>query len=205
MSEHAPVCDHPLFTYQPNWPHTGARPGAAVAHVTRSAQLPVAPDAVWAVLSDPHSWADWLTVHRRWVTRTAAPVRAGRPDDRRDPVLGVTNTIEWTVESALPGTLVLVGVGDGGLRVRFTCWLSAAEDGTRLTVTAELTGHRLPSALVAVVETAGAEEVDASITRLGTLAHQRAMPSVRPVLRLVHSAVPETAVEPVHPPLRAVR
>lgn len=205
MSEHAPVCDHPLFTYQPDWARNQA---ASVAHVTRHADLSASPEALWAVLADPHSWADWLTVHQRWVGHPRARFVPGARMTAETLMLGVSNTVEWTVESAIaPGTLVLIGTGEAGMRTRLTFWVSAAEDGAKVTVTSEIAGDLLTDTITAAVERDGAEQLDRSISLLEDLAVIAAQRPARPALKLVHSA-PEPA--PAAPAgtgaqLRAVR
>ena len=124
MSEHAPVCDHPLFTYQPAWAH-GER-GARVGHVTHTVDLPIAPTALWSALSDPRTWSDWLTVHQRWIGQPRTGFVPGARMTAETLMLGVSGTVEWTVESAIaPGTLVLIGTGAAGLRTRFTVLVNA--------------------------------------------------------------------------------
>ncbi len=186
MSEHAPVCDHPLFNYQPAWASSRA---AAVGHVTRHANLALAPAALWSVLADPRTWSDWLTVHRRWAVEPRAQFVPGARMTAETVMLGVTNTVEWTVESAIgPGTLVLIGAGESGMRTRLTFWIGPAEQGSRLTVTCEVAGDRLNDVVIGAIEQDGAEQLDRSIALLEELAARAPEESARPALRLVHSA-----------------
>lgn len=193
MSEHAPVCDHPLFNYQPAWAQARA---AAVGHVTRHANLPVAPAALWSVLGDPRTWPDWLTVHQRWIAAPRAQFVPGARMTAEILMLGIAGTVEWTVESAIaPGTLVLTGTGESGLRTRLTFWISPADEGSRLTVTCEVAGELLNDAVITAIEADGAAQLDRSIARLEDLAIAVPEQPARPSLRLVHSA-PATAEEP---------
>ncbi len=210
MSEHAPVCDHPLFTYQPAWAH--GEQGAPVGHVTHNADLPIAPAALWAVLSDPRTWADWLTVHHRWAGPPRARFVPGARMTAETLMLGVASTVEWTVESAIaPGTLVLIGTGEAGLRTRFTFLINPAESGSQLTVTSEIAGELLTAGLISAIERDGAEQLERSVQNLQALAAAPVMRE-RPALRLVHSATDSepdigfdaAAVRPA-PRLRAVR
>ena len=186
MSEHAPVCDHPLFNYQPAWASSRA---ATVGHVTRHADLALDPTALWSVLADPRTWGDWLTVHRRWTAEPRTQFVPGARMTAETVMLGVTNTVEWTVESAIgPGTLVLIGTGEAGMRTRLTFWISPAEEGSRLTITCEVAGDRLNDIIVGAIETDGAEQLDRSIALLEDLASAAPELSARPALRLVHSA-----------------
>ncbi len=186
MSEHAPVCDHPLFNYQPAWARSRA---AAVGHVTRHADLPVPPAALWSVLADPRTWSDWLTVHRRWAAEPRAQFVPGARMTAETVMLGVTNIVEWTVESAIgPGALVLIGTGASGTRIRLTFWISPAEEGSRLTATCEVAGERLNEVVIGAIEEDGAEHLDRSIALLAELAARTSEEPARPALRLVHSA-----------------
>jgi hypothetical protein len=186
MSEHAPVCDHPLFNYQPAWAQST---GAAVGHVTRHANLPVIPAALWSVLADPRTWGEWLTVHQRWVAEPRSAFVPGARMTAETLMLGVANTVEWTVESAIaPGTLVLIGAGEAGMRTRLTFWISPAEEGSRVTITCEVNGELLNDALIAAIEADGAEQLDHSIALLQAMAVALPEAPARPALRLVHSA-----------------
>ncbi|MGU3500344.1 type II toxin-antitoxin system Rv0910 family toxin [Mycobacterium sp. C31M] len=206
MSEHAPVCDHPLFTYQPGWAHSRA---AAVARVTRHADLLVAPDALWTVLADPRTWSDWLTVHQRWVAQPRAQFVPGARMTAETLMLGVSNTVEWTVESAIaPGTLVLIGAGEAGMRTRLTFWVSATEEGSKLTVTSEIAGDLLNDTITGAIEQDGADQLERSIALLEDLAITVRERPARPALRLVHSAPERKTVTRPRvgtTPLRAVR
>ena len=186
MSAHAPICDHPLFNYQPAWAQGR---GAAVGHVTRHANVSAAPAALWSVLADPRTWSDWLTVHQRWMAEPRAQFVPGARMTAETVMLGVSNTVEWTVESAIaPGTLVLTGTGESGMRTRLTFWISPAEEGSRLTVTSEVAGELLNDAIVGAIEQDGAEQLDLSIALLEDLAIAVPEQPARPSLRLVHSA-----------------
>lgn len=186
MSEHAPVCDHPLFNYQPAWARGRA---AAVGHATRHANLPVTPAALWSVLADPRTWSEWLTVHQRWIAAPRAQFVPGARMTAEILMLGIAGTVEWTVESAIaPGTLVLTGTGESGLRTRLTFWISPAEEGSRLTVTCEVAGELLGEAVITAIEADGAAQLDRSIALLQDLAIAVPEQPARPSLRLVHSA-----------------
>lgn len=194
MSEHAPVCDHPLFNYQPAWAHSRA---ASVGHVTRHANLSATPAALWSVLADPRTWSDWLTVHQRWMAEPRAQFVPGARMTAETLMLGISNTVEWTVESAIaPGTLVLIGTGESGMRTRFTFWISPADEGSRLTITSEVAGELLNDAIIAAIEQDGAEQLDLSIALLEDLAIAVPEQPARPALRLVHSAPATAAAEP---------
>ncbi len=204
MSEHAPVCDHPLFTYQPSWAH-GER-AARVGHVTHTVDLPIGPAALWAVLSDPRTWSDWLTVHQRWIGQSRTRFVPGARMTAETLMLGVSGKVEWTVESAIaPGTLVLIGTGEAGLRTRFTVLVNPAEGGSQLTVTSEVTGDLLTAPLIAVIERDGAQQLELSVQQLLACACAQTAPKPR-ALRLVHSSTDTAPVDSgAAPRLRAVR
>lgn len=190
MSAHAPVCDHPLFNYQPAWAQSR---GAAVGHVTRHADLSVSPAELWSVLADPRTWADWLTVHQRWTAEPRAQFVPGARMTAETLMLGIANTVEWTVESAIaPGTLVLIGTGTAGLRARFTFLVSPTEEGSQLTITSEVAGDLLNEDIIAVIEADGAEQLERSIELLEQRAAAGTFEPVIP-LRLVHSAPADDA------------
>ena len=162
---------------------------ATVGHVTRHATLAVTPAALWSVLADPRTWADWLTVHQRWVAEPRTRFVPGARMTAETVMLGVSNIVEWTVESAIaPGTLVLIGAGESGMRTRLTFWISPAQEGARLTVTSEVAGELLSDAIVGAIEQDGAEQLDRSIALLEDLAIVVPESANRPSLRLVHSA-----------------
>ncbi len=160
-----------------------------MGRVTRHANVSAAPAALWSVLADPRTWSDWLTVHQRWMAEPRAQFVPRARMTAETVMLGVSNTVEWTVESAIaPRALVLIGTGEAGMRTRLTFWISPAEEGSRLTVTSEVAGELLNDAIVGAIEQDGAEQLDLSIALLEDLAIAVPEQPARPSLRLVHSA-----------------
>lgn len=194
MSEHASVCDHPLFN--PAWtlPGTGEHSATAVGLVTRTAHLDVTAESLWAIVSDPSTWADWLSVHDHWHSAPAG-FAPGRRMTAQTLMLGIANTVEWTVESVVaPGSLVLTGVGhDLKLRLAFT--ITPDDTGVRFTATAEFVGAQLDDNVIAAIERDGIEQLDISMTRVGALAEAKLVGPARPALRLVYSA-PSRSTQP---------
>lgn len=177
-----PVCEHPLYTYRRARCHSAQ--DAVVGRVALVTELQVNPAALWTVLSDPRTWADWLTVHRGWIAGPWARFVPGARMTAEAVMLGITCRVEWTVESSVfTRALVLTGAASAGLRSRFAIAIDPTEKGLRLDITSEFSGDLLSSPVIDVIERDGTEHMRRSVAQLSALATVR-----RPALRLVHAA-----------------
>jgi hypothetical protein len=115
--------------------------------VERSDKIRQTPDAVFAVLSDPTTWAAYD--HALVDVQPQTPLRLGLTGTiRRRVGLGMTVTTAWKVLELDPPTrLVLLDTGRG-YELRETLVLAATATGTSMTVTDTLVPTSLPGRLM---------------------------------------------------------
>jgi hypothetical protein len=169
-----------------------------MAHVEATRHLAASQDALWATVADPRTWDKWFTVHDRWLHHPPASLAEGTRLTARAVFLGVANWIEWTVQSIVaPTSLVLVGTGVAGLKAQCEFAIAPAGSGSLFTLTGDFAGTPVRGAFVKAIERDGIDHVDRSLQLLDALASAtRTSPPpaaefVRPVLRLVHGGGPK--------------
>lgn len=161
-----------------------------VGHIDAAQHLAAAPAAVWKVLTDPRTWDAWFAVHDSWVTEPPAGVSTGTRLAARLCMLGVTNTLEWVVESVEEGTrMELAATGPQGLTVRLMFRVSPAGSGSWITASGQFSGGLLSPAILDAVEADGVDQLVVSLAALDAQAGalQARQAAARPQLRLVHS------------------
>jgi hypothetical protein len=154
---------------------------------------------VWAAVADPQTWGKWFTVHDRWLDEPATSLAEGTRLAARIVMLGVANRIDWTVESIVaPTRLVLSGTGPAGVKVRCGFAMTPAATGSWFTFTGDFGGLLVRGAVIKAVEQDAIGQLDASLARLNALALTAGLRApavhgvvVRPVLRLVHGVGPK--------------
>jgi uncharacterized protein YndB with AHSA1/START domain len=143
-----------------------------MGHIEASRELPAPPEAVWAMVADPSTWATWFTIHERWLEEPPATLAAGAQLTAKIMMLGMANKIEWTVDSvAPPNRLSLSGTGMAGVKCSFAFTLEpSGERAALFTVTGDFEGALIKGALGKAVEKDGVKQLDKTLTRLGELA-----------------------------------
>jgi hypothetical protein len=152
-----------------------------MGHVVVTRHLTATPAELWSIVIDPRTWGDWFTVHDRWLNRLPASLAEG-------------TGLAAKVVLVAPTSLVLVGTGPARLAARCVFAMGPAETGSWFTFAGDLEGTLVRGALVKAVERDCAKQVEMSLMLLEALAAPprtlapRITESVRPRLRLVHSA-----------------
>jgi len=142
-----------------------------MGHIEASKNLNAAPDALWAVVSDPQTWDKWFTIHERWMVEPAAVLAPGSKLVAKIVMLGMANKMEWVVESVdSPTTLVLSGTGMAGVKVRFSFDIEPADQGSLFSVSGDFEGALIKGALGKAVEKDGAVQLDKTLAQLDALA-----------------------------------
>lgn len=134
-----------------------------------STELPVAPDAAWKVLSDLSRFEEWLTIHDAWKSELPELAVGARVTEQLT-VMGMTNKIDWTVESYEPPTsLKISGTGLAGAQISFTLSVAAAGAGSEVTIDAEFSGQMVVGAIGAAVEKSTTAALTESLAKLNDL------------------------------------
>lgn len=141
-----------------------------MGQVTATVQLPAAPEKVWAEFSNPNSFEKWLTIHTKWKGEVPAEFSKGAQAAEVVTMLGMPNTINWTVEEYdAPNKLVISGTGMAGVKSTFTLSVDADGAGSTATIVAEFTGQMIVGALGKAVEKDAKAQLDASLEKFSAL------------------------------------
>ncbi|MEU8899883.1 SRPBCC domain-containing protein [Nocardia sp. NPDC048505] len=137
--------------------------------VTR--QLPATPAALFDTITHPVTWQHWFTIHRHFVGDPPERLGAGSPLTSKVVLLGMTNTVEWTVrEAQAPTRLVLHGRGMAGVTCEFVYQLRPTDTGTEVTAGGDFSGPLITGLLAAALEKQGRAQLDKTLTRLAAYA-----------------------------------
>jgi carbon monoxide dehydrogenase subunit G len=141
-----------------------------MGRVHATVDVPVPQEQTWAVISDPARYGEWLTIHTKWKDGTPERFVAGAQVAEVVTMLGMANTITWTVEELeAPSRLRISGVGMAGVRSTFTLAVEPADGGSRVGIDAEFEGQMIVGALGAAVEKDAKEQLERSLAGFATL------------------------------------
>jgi carbon monoxide dehydrogenase subunit G len=129
------------------------------------------PETVWDVICDPHTYQQWLTIHTKWTGEVPERFSAGAKVDEVVTMLGMANTISWTVqEFEAPSKLTISGTGMAGVKTTFSLGVSSdGNGGATATIDAEFEGQLVVGALGKAVEKDAQANLDASLAKLTEL------------------------------------
>jgi uncharacterized protein YndB with AHSA1/START domain len=140
----------------------------AKVDVTRDISAPQ--EKVWALLSNPSSYPDWLTIHDGWRGDVPTEVSQGSTFTEMCTVMGMTNKIDWTVtEYVAPSALKISGTGLAGAKISFTMTVETDGDDSKANIDAEFEGQMVVGAVGKAIERSARKEVEASLDKLGAL------------------------------------
>ncbi|MFE3445303.1 SRPBCC family protein [Nocardia sp. NPDC059180] len=147
-----------------------------MGHIEETKHLSADRNTLWTTVSDLRGWAEWFTIHEKWIEEPPAEITVGTTLVAKIVMLGMANKIEWTVkEIDAPGRLVLAGTGMAGVQCEFTFTITdAADGGTDFTVSGDFDGAMIKGALGKAVEKDGAVQLDATLQKLDELAAAKA-------------------------------
>ena len=147
-----------------------------MGHIESERELPAPVDAVWAMIGDPSTWADWFTLHEKWLSDVPATLTPGTQLSAKIVMLGMANKIDWTVNGIeAPRQLSMSGTGMAGVTCSFTFNLEPAGDAaSRFTVSGDFDGALIKGALGKAVEKDGARQLDKTVAQLIDLLAARA-------------------------------
>lgn len=141
-----------------------------MAKVDVSNAIAAPPEKVWALLANPSSYPDWLTIHDGWRGEVPTEVTQGTSFTEMCTVMGMTNKIDWTVtEYEAPGVLKISGTGLSGAKISFTMSVAADGDGSAANIDAEFEGQMVVGAIGKAIERSARKEVEASLDKLAAL------------------------------------
>ncbi|MGI8678303.1 MAG: type II toxin-antitoxin system Rv0910 family toxin [Jatrophihabitans sp.] len=138
--------------------------------IEKTVEFDAAPEKVWAVVSDPSRFGEWLGMHKSWKGDVPAEFTKGAQATAVVSLLNMPNTITWTVAELEPNKFVkLTGTGMAGVKVSIGLGVEPKGSGSAMSISAEFEGQMLVGAIGAAVEKAGRTELDESTAKLQTL------------------------------------
>lgn len=141
----------------------------AKANVSKEIGAPQ--DQVWAVISDPARFEEWLSVHTKWKEAPPATLSQGATMSEVLTIMGMANTITFTVdEYDAPNTTKFSGTGMAGAKISFTLTVEPnGDDASVATVDAEFISQMMVGAIGGAIERASTKELNESLDKLATL------------------------------------
>ncbi|QIS17911.1 type II toxin-antitoxin system Rv0910 family toxin [Nocardia terpenica] len=142
-----------------------------MGHIEYTKKMTADPEALWAVVGNPHTWGDWFSIHDRWMEEPPAALAVGNKLVAKVVMLGMANKFEWNVVAVeAPNTLTLTASGMAGVKVEFSFDIAAAGDGSELSIKGDFEGALIKGALGKAVEKDGLKQLEKSLEALDALA-----------------------------------
>lgn len=115
-----------------------------MAKVAASIEVPVAPERVWATITDLEAYPDWLVIHEGFPEAPPGTLRTGDRYKQTVKLLGLSRDIAWTVsEIDEPHQITLTGKGPVGIKLKAGYVLEPVDGGTRVGYEGEFGGMAL--------------------------------------------------------------
>jgi carbon monoxide dehydrogenase subunit G len=143
-----------------------------MAKANVSKEIAASQDKVWALISDPSRFQEWLSVHTKWKAAPPATLSKGATMSEVLTIMGMANTIDFTVEEYdAPNTTKFSGTGMAGAKISFTLNVEPkGPDASVATVDAEFISQMMVGAIGGAIERASTKELSASLEKLAALA-----------------------------------
>lgn len=143
-----------------------------MATANGSIEIAAPQDKVWAIISDPARFEEWLTLHTKWKEAPPASLSEGATLSEVLTIMGMANTITFTVdEYDAPKTTTFSGTGMAGAKIAMTLSVEAKGDDTSIaSVDAEFISQMMVGAIGGAIERASTKELNASLEKLAALA-----------------------------------
>ena len=133
--------------------------------VNATVEIAAPQNKVWEVISDPARYDEWLTIHTKWKDGTPEAFTEGAQVAEVVTMLGMANTIVWTVdEFTPPSRMKISGEGMAGVKSAFTLNIdSDGNGGSKVGMDAEFEGQMIVGAMGAAVEKDAKEQLELSL------------------------------------------
>lgn len=128
-------------------------------------------DKVWEAISNPADYEKWLTIHTKWKDGTPERFTEGAQVAEVVTMLGMANTITWTVEEYdAPNRMRIAGTGMAGVKTAFTLSVDGdGNGGSNVGIESEFEGQMIVGALGMAVEKDAKEQLDLSLKAFSEL------------------------------------
>lgn len=142
-----------------------------MGQVQAKIQIAAPPERVWAAISSPETYERWLTIHTKWKGEVPERFSRGATVAEVVTMLGMANTITWTVEEfEEPARVKISGTGVAGVKSTFSLNVAAdGNGGSQASIEAAFEGQMITGALGKAVEQDAQANLDQSLTKLAQL------------------------------------
>jgi len=139
--------------------------------VSAEVTIDATPEKVWDAITNPADYDKWLTIHTKWKEETPERFTQGAKVAEVVTMLGMANTITWTVEEYdEPSRMRIAGTGMAGVKTAFTLNVeSDGNGGSKVDMDAEFEGQMIVGALGKAVEKDAKEQLDLSLKAFNEL------------------------------------
>ncbi|MGH3714931.1 MAG: type II toxin-antitoxin system Rv0910 family toxin [Micromonosporaceae bacterium] len=141
-----------------------------MGQISASVELPARPEKVWEVSSNPNNFEKWLTLHVKWKGDVPAEFSKGAQVTEVISMMGMPNTITWTVDEYQPPSKVVIsGTGMAGVKVSIEIGVVPAGEGSTFNLRTEFVGQMIVGALGKAIEKQGQKELETSLEKFKAL------------------------------------
>lgn len=142
-----------------------------MAKVNVSKEIAASQDKLWAAISDPSRFEEWLTLHTKWKAAPPATLSQGASMSEVLTIMGMANTVDFTVdEYDAPNTTKFSGTGMAGAKITLTLTVEPnGDDASVATIDAEFISQMMVGAIGGAIERASTKEITASLDKLAAL------------------------------------
>ncbi len=136
-----------------------------MGQISTSVQLEHAPEKVFSLATDPQRYEEWMTIHTKWKGDVPTEFTKGAQVSEVVTMLGMPNTITWTVDELDGHKVSMSGTGMAGVQVRITIEVEPHEVGSSMNLSTEFSGSMIVGALGKAVEKDGQKQLEASLEK----------------------------------------
>ena len=137
---------------------------------TNEIELPVPAERAFEAVADFGRYDEWLTVHQGWPQGPPSEASTGTTFKEQVKVMRTPVEVNWTVsEFDAPTALSFEGTGPMGSRMRSSYRVSAAGEGSRLTLESEMDGGPLAGPMGKMVINSAEKMLGESLEKLKAL------------------------------------
>lgn len=142
-----------------------------MGQISASVELPAAPpEKVWELASNPNEFEKWLTLHVKWKGDVPAEFSKGAQVTEVVSMMGMPNTITWTVDEYEPPRKVAIsGTGMAGVKIGIEISVEPSGEGSTFNLGTEFTGQMIVGALGKAIEKQGQKELETSLDNFKAL------------------------------------
>jgi hypothetical protein len=140
---------------------------AQMPSIEETVEYSVAPERLWAIVSDLRNWGAWLTVLKEWRAEPPQELALGRTLEGVITVMSIPMAVTWTVDAVeAPRSLTLSGPAVLNSMVTLRADIEPNGTGSRASLRVDVENPMLMGALAETLMNAVRRDVGASMENL---------------------------------------